>query len=193
MRFVMLTQWESTLDAAPKRDDSSAKQGLRALPPGNELPAEKEHSRHRHCNSIRRSDRHQGVVSGYPRSEESVMPNKKQHESQDPFGKVRSRGMEYQNRGEQSEGTMREGVEEFGHQMREQYEAVGGAVASGYHRAEELVATHPTSSVLIGFGLGLGLGLLLTIAMTQPEEPSWKDWRLAESLRHLQERLAQRT
>jgi hypothetical protein len=91
-----------------------------------------------------------------------------------------------------AEGREQEDRHGVGQQMREGYQRIGAAVGQRYRRAEDLVSRHPTSSVLLGFSLGLGLGVLMTIALSQPEEPWWRrDWRLSESLRHLQDRVGQ--
>jgi hypothetical protein len=121
------------------------------------------------------------------------MPNQKRDRSQDRFGSESGHFGGMGDEGREIAGTLREGAERAGQKIREGYETVGDAVASGYRRAEGLVAGHPTPSVLIGFGLGLGLGILLTIAVTQREVPWWqRDWRMPDSLRHLQDRLAHR-
>ena len=93
----------------------------------------------------------------------------------------------------ETEGEYRETQEGVGQRFREGYERVGHAVGHGYRRAEGLVASHPTSSLLLGFSVGLGVGVLLTLALAQPpEEPWWRrDWKLAESLRQLQNRVGQ--
>jgi ElaB/YqjD/DUF883 family membrane-anchored ribosome-binding protein len=95
------------------------------------------------------------------------------------------------NEGRETEGGLREGIEQVGQRMREGYQSMEEAVGSGYRRAERLVGRYPAPSVLIGFGLGFGLGLMLTVAVTQREEPSWRHWSLSDSLRHLHDRLAQ--
>jgi hypothetical protein len=122
------------------------------------------------------------------------MPNKKRNESNDPFSKGRGGAMEeLHDQHRETEGMLSEGVEQVGETVREGYETVRGAVSSGYKRVHGLAASHPTPSVLIGFGLGLGLGILLTVAITQREEPSWRDWRLSDSLHHLQDKLRHRS
>ena len=95
--------------------------------------------------------------------------------------------------GQQGEGRLHEGMARVGERMREGYESVGDAVSSGYRRAEGLVTDYPAPSVLIGFGLGFGLGILLTMAITQREEPTWRDWKVMDTLRDLQHRVAPRS
>jgi hypothetical protein len=75
--------------------------------------------------------------------------------------------------------------------MEEGYEAMGDAVGAGYRRAEGLIERYPTPSVLVGFGFGFGLGVLLAVAMTEREEPWWREWGFSDSLRHLQNRIGQ--
>jgi hypothetical protein len=120
------------------------------------------------------------------------MPNQKRDRSHNRLSAAENANVEgFRDHVRETEATIREGVERAGQQMREGYQAVGERVASGYRQAEGLVASHPTQSLLIGFGLGFGLGVLLTVAVTHREEqPWWRDWRIPDSLRHLPERFA---
>jgi hypothetical protein len=114
------------------------------------------------------------------------MPNAQRGGSNGPSGAMRG----IRDQVERTEGSIREGVERAGQRMREGCAGAGEAVSHGYRRAQGLVGRHPTPSLLIGFSLGLGLGMLLTLAVARPEEPWWRrDWRLPDSLRHLQDRL----
>ena len=67
-------------------------------------------------------------------------------------------------------------------QAREAMEWGREQMASGYHRAEEMVGQNPASSVLVAFGVGFGVGLVLTTLFSRSEE-SWTDRHLPDSLR----------
>lgn len=72
---------------------------------------------------------------------------------------------------ERAEGTMRS--------MQE-------GMTEGYHRAEEVVANYPGSSIMLSLGLGFGVGLVLTTLLSRPEE-SWSEWssrQARDAMRH---------
>jgi ElaB/YqjD/DUF883 family membrane-anchored ribosome-binding protein len=92
-------------------------------------------------------------------------------------------------------GQVREGAEHVGERVREGFEATRSGVTHRYRRAEGMMARHPGSSVLIGFGVGFGLGVLLSAMMTSNEEESWYGRHVPDSLRDLPDqarRLARR-
>ena len=66
--------------------------------------------------------------------------------------------------------------------VREGYDTAREEVSRAYEGAEGLVSSHPSSSVLIGFGLGFGLGVLLTTILTRREE-TWGERYLPDSPR----------
>ncbi len=87
---------------------------------------------------------------------------------------------------------VREQVRESAHHLQDEaarrYEAARSSIAHEYRQTEGMIARHPTSSVLIGFGVGFGLGVLLTAVLTQREE-SWYDRYVPDSLSHLPDRV----
>lgn len=115
------------------------------------------------------SEKQQGSV---PRSNGGAQPDRGLHERvQDVTGRMQDR------------------VDTASQRLHEGYESARQSVARGYERSRGMVAEHPTSSVLIGFGLGFGLGLLLTVLLTEQERERWYERYLPDSLHHLPDRL----
>jgi hypothetical protein len=78
--------------------------------------------------------------------------------------------------------SLQEGAQQVGERLQERYADARDAASRGYHQAENMMAHHPTQSVLIGFGIGFGLGLVLTTLLTRPEE-SWAERQIPGRLR----------
>jgi hypothetical protein len=79
-------------------------------------------------------------------------------------------------------------MEQVSDRLSEGSEAAWDDAAHRYRQAEGIVARHPSSSVLIGFGLGFGLGLALASTLFHREE-TWAERYLPDSLRELPDRV----
>jgi hypothetical protein len=82
-----------------------------------------------------------------------------------------------------------EGAERLGEQVRGGYEAARGELGRGYRQAERMIASHPTSSVLMGLGIGFGLGLVLTALLAERQRETWAARHLPDRLRALPDSL----
>lgn len=83
---------------------------------------------------------------------------------------------------------IQQGAEQVTNRLREGYDSARESALHGYRKAEGTVARNPTQSLLIGFGVGFGLGLVLTSLLAKPEEETWAEKYLPESLQDLPSR-----